>query len=171
MYYITGNIETGKVKIDNGKGSSQLLSPKHSQKIINHSPDGFSWGYSGSGPAQLALAILLTCTTEDDARRLHQVFKSEVVATWPQKNFSRTFPVMRWLKQKGAPYVLSEDDFVAYIPNDDSVGRACGQQCTKAICETCNCSCGGENHGTEAVNKRKESSPFTNRTKAKLALA
>ena len=27
-------------------------------KIMNHSPNGFSWGYSGSGPAQLALAIL-----------------------------------------------------------------------------------------------------------------
>ena len=24
-----------------------------------HSPDGFSWGYSGSGPAQSALAICL----------------------------------------------------------------------------------------------------------------
>jgi hypothetical protein len=26
--------------------------------IVNHSPTGFSWGYAGSGPAQLALAIL-----------------------------------------------------------------------------------------------------------------
>ncbi len=26
--------------------------------LANHSPDGFSWGYGGSGPAQLALAIL-----------------------------------------------------------------------------------------------------------------
>src|SRR5262245_12952424 len=28
------------------------------QEIRNHSPTGFSWGYDGSGPAQLALAIL-----------------------------------------------------------------------------------------------------------------
>jgi len=27
-------------------------------EIRNHSPTGFNWGYSGSGPAQLALAIL-----------------------------------------------------------------------------------------------------------------
>jgi Family of unknown function (DUF6166) len=27
-------------------------------EIANHSPDGFEWGYGGSGPAQLALAIL-----------------------------------------------------------------------------------------------------------------
>jgi len=26
--------------------------------LVNHSPDGFAWGYPGSGPAQLALAIL-----------------------------------------------------------------------------------------------------------------
>lgn len=26
--------------------------------LANHSPCGFEWGYSGSGPAQLALAIL-----------------------------------------------------------------------------------------------------------------
>ncbi len=27
-------------------------------EIWNHSPSGFEWGYGGSGPAQLALAIL-----------------------------------------------------------------------------------------------------------------
>lgn len=26
--------------------------------LVNHSPTGFAWGYGGSGPAQLALAIL-----------------------------------------------------------------------------------------------------------------
>lgn len=25
--------------------------------VMNHSPDGFEWGYGGSGPAQLALAL------------------------------------------------------------------------------------------------------------------
>lgn len=28
------------------------LSEVPSQKIMNHSPDGFNWGYGGSGPAQ-----------------------------------------------------------------------------------------------------------------------
>lgn len=28
------------------------------KEIRNHSPTGFEWGYNGSGPAQLALAIL-----------------------------------------------------------------------------------------------------------------
>lgn len=28
-------------------------------EIVNHSPDGFNWGYTGSGPAQLALAMMV----------------------------------------------------------------------------------------------------------------
>lgn len=35
------------------------LTAADSQALINHSPDGFNWGYGGSGPAQLSLAIAL----------------------------------------------------------------------------------------------------------------
>jgi len=52
--------------------------------VCNHSPDGFAWGYGGSGPAQLALAILLRFTDADEARRRHQAFKWAHVADWPQ---------------------------------------------------------------------------------------
>ena len=40
--------------------------------LFNHSPTGFEWGYRGSGPAQLALAILADHLGEDAAavRRL-----------------------------------------------------------------------------------------------------
>lgn len=38
------------------------LYPKHSQDVYNHSPDGFNWGYHGSGCAQAALGILLHFT-------------------------------------------------------------------------------------------------------------
>ena len=31
--------------------------PKYLDEV-NHSPDGFNWGYGGSGPAQLAYALL-----------------------------------------------------------------------------------------------------------------
>lgn len=61
------------------------LDPSPSQKVWNHSPGGFSWGYAGSGPAQLALAILLASgIPEDDAVRLHQEFKFEFIAGLPQ---------------------------------------------------------------------------------------
>lgn len=58
------------------------LTPERSQKLINHSPDGFNWGYPGSGPAQLALAILLLFMPEVYAVGLYQQFKFRVVATW-----------------------------------------------------------------------------------------
>lgn len=64
-------------------GKWEKLDPKRSQKVWNHSPDGFAWGYGGSGPAQLALALLLEAGLDDEtAVRLHQQFKSEVVARW-----------------------------------------------------------------------------------------
>ena len=36
-------------------------------EVRNHSPKGFQWGYGGSGPAQLALAKLLTVADERTA--------------------------------------------------------------------------------------------------------
>lgn len=59
----------------------KLLNPKLSQKLYNHSPDGFQWGYSGSGPAQLSLAILLDFTCDSErSLRLHQDFKRDKIA-------------------------------------------------------------------------------------------
>ena len=51
---IRGEINTREVYVNGSR-----LDPKPSQRAYNHSPDGFNWGYAGSGPAQLALAILL----------------------------------------------------------------------------------------------------------------
>ena len=47
----------------------------------NHSPNGFEWGYQGSGPAQLALAILgHLLKNKELAVRYHQDFKRDVIA-------------------------------------------------------------------------------------------
>ena len=58
-----------------------ILKPERSQRVKNHSPDGFNWGYLGSGPAQLALAILLE-VTNDEAKALahYQDFKFQLIA-------------------------------------------------------------------------------------------
>jgi len=62
--------------------NGQPLSPKPSQKIRNYSPNGFNWGYGGSGPAQLALALLLDVTGDRTlAFNYHQQFKWEKIAT------------------------------------------------------------------------------------------
>ncbi len=60
------------------------LSPERSLKVRSHSPDGPSWGYCGSGPAQCALMLLLEETDEATAQRLYQDFKAGVVAGWSQ---------------------------------------------------------------------------------------
>lgn len=52
-----------------------------SLKLRNHSPTGFEWGYSGSGPAQLALAILLDYTGDEKVALIHYMdFKFDVIA-------------------------------------------------------------------------------------------
>ena len=55
--------------------------PARSRQVRNHSPDGFEWGYGGSGQAQLALAILLEEVDEDSALNLYQDFKWVVIAS------------------------------------------------------------------------------------------
>ena len=66
-----------------GRPEKQTLTAERSLKIRNHSPDGFNWGYFGSGPSQLALAILLDFTdSEQMALELYQDFKREFVANF-----------------------------------------------------------------------------------------
>jgi len=60
------------------------LTPEKSLKKVNHSPDGFCWGYGGSGPAQLAAAILLELTGSIDG---YQAVKWEVIARLPKSDF------------------------------------------------------------------------------------
>ena len=50
----------------------RALAVGRSLAVWNHSPDGFECGYAGSGPAQLALAILLAAGRSDArAGQLH----------------------------------------------------------------------------------------------------
>lgn len=52
--------------------------------LHNHSPSGFAWGYGGSGPAQLALAVMADSLGDDDlALCLYQDFKTHAVSRLP----------------------------------------------------------------------------------------
>lgn len=78
-FSITGNARTRDVFLDGIK-----LSPAQSLKVLNKSPDGFAWGYAGSGPSQLALAILLALTGDEKfAKEHYQDFKSSYIAKLP----------------------------------------------------------------------------------------
>ena len=57
--------------------------PDESRRVVNHSPDGFSWGYGGSGPSQLALALCLHFTDRRTALRKYQIVKHEVISKLP----------------------------------------------------------------------------------------
>ena len=59
--------------------------------LWNHSPTGFEWGYGGSGPAQLALAILADHLGDDrQAFNFHHRFKWAVTAELPHRAWSLT---------------------------------------------------------------------------------
>lgn len=63
-----------------------------------HSPTGFEWGYCGSGPADLALAIMLDYFSEEPTEQeikdgavlaavVYKQFKNEFVAGFPKNGF------------------------------------------------------------------------------------
>lgn len=59
--------------------------------LFNHSPTGLEWGYPGSGPAQLALAILADHLADNEqALSLHQRFKWAVIAVLPNRSWTLT---------------------------------------------------------------------------------
>lgn len=67
--------------------------------IARHSPDGFAWGYRGSGPHDLALAILTDLAGADVAERHYRDFCVQVVADLPQRTPWRLHeaPIRAWL--------------------------------------------------------------------------
>lgn len=56
-----------------------------------HSPSEFEWGYCGSGPAQLSLALLVDHLHDpEQALALYQAFKSHTVSLLPQRGWILT---------------------------------------------------------------------------------
>lgn len=67
------------------------FTPARSLRVMAHSPSGFEWGYGGSGPSQLALALLLDVLNDEDAAlAAHQAFKWEVIARLPEEGWTMT---------------------------------------------------------------------------------
>lgn len=84
-----------------GDGKGVVFSASASQALLNQSPNGFNWGYGGSGPSQLALGLLLEVTSDRNlSLRLYQQFKWEIVAnvgdTWELSEPS----ILAWIAQQ-----------------------------------------------------------------------
>ena len=78
------------------------LFPAHSQSVFNHSPDGFSWGYNGSGPSQLALAVMLEMLPSGKACKIYKDFREAFIANVPMdKDFEiEISKIEEWLERK-----------------------------------------------------------------------
>ena len=93
---IRGLQSTGQVWI----GDKELL-PDRSIKLRNHSPTGFAWGYGGSGPSQLALAIMLELTDNVGlALDLYCDFKWAFVSRWEGDFCCTVQGVNTWLIER-----------------------------------------------------------------------
>jgi len=73
----------------------QTQQGRHSLKprpdLMRHHPAGFDWAHTGSGPAQLALALLAHASGSDEFALDHyQVFKHEIVARLPRNGWELT---------------------------------------------------------------------------------
>jgi hypothetical protein len=56
---------------------------------VRRHADGLNWGYGGSGPAQLALALAADVLQDDEqARRVYQKLKSRVIGRLPQDGWT-----------------------------------------------------------------------------------
>lgn len=86
----------------------------------NHSPTGFEWGYGGSGPAQLAWAILYTVfskvlnkskvDTWADTALYYQRYKWQVIAGLPYQGWQLSSEgVLDWLQKQGYDISTSLD--------------------------------------------------------------
>ena len=75
-----GYRQSGQAIVEKRPGQERLT-PERSLALLNRSPSGFEWGYGSSGPAQLALALLLDYTGDEAFALDHyQAFKTEVVS-------------------------------------------------------------------------------------------
>lgn len=98
VYEYRGEPENFAVSVVDDAGVIHALDPR--LDLRNHSPTGFAWGYGGSGPAQLALAILshaLNC--DERAEELYQQFKDDVVSQRDQEKPWRltTDEIFTWI--------------------------------------------------------------------------
>jgi hypothetical protein len=78
-------------------GHKLLLSP--SLKVRKHSPDGFNWGYGGSGPAQFALALLLQYLPKEVAGKYYQDLKFGFIAGLPRADFIKTINLRQIMQE------------------------------------------------------------------------
>ena len=113
------------------------LDPAPSQQLFNHSPTGLEWGYAGSGPSQLALAMLLDfCGDPEVALSHYQEFKAQFIVALPRDAVRAweidSNEIESFLRQRGwqppTPASLSGDETAESNESRDSPLAKAGEE-------------------------------------------
>ncbi len=94
--------------INNGTGGQSVMVIDGDKKyslphIVRHSPDGFQWGYGGSGPSELARCILLDLLgsfPRSIIDHIYQDFKSYFIEIAADDLMIKEEDIRAWLKTK-----------------------------------------------------------------------
>ena len=71
--------------------------------LVHHSPDGFNWGYGGSGPADLARSIIADVTGDENPHpAIYQPFKWEFVSSWGDRWEISLDEIRAWAEKRAA---------------------------------------------------------------------
>lgn len=83
--------------------------------LADHSPMGFEWGYNGSGPKQLALAMLAEAFTDDEALEYYEQFMYDVITPLNDRKWEMTSSdIQSWYEQTTGRVRLSQTDITAH---------------------------------------------------------
>lgn len=93
-------------EFDKVKFGGRNLEAGPSLEVVNHSPNGFEWGYQGSGPSQLALAILLDLLENAEiAEKHHIAFRGHWIENVPREGGTfHSHDILDWVQ------MMQEDD-------------------------------------------------------------
>lgn len=113
--YSGSRLASGTVVMVQTQQGRQRLQPR--LDLIRHHPAGFDWAHTGSGPAQLALALLAHASGSDEfALEHYEVFKHEIVARLPKNTWELTSQqVLQMLC-----FVSQDEHFQSTKPNTES---------------------------------------------------
>jgi len=102
LYRIRRNRDTHLVEVDVVQAGQRVRPLNPRLDLFDHSPTGFEYGYGGSGPAQLALALLADAIGKPElAIEHHQRFKWQVIAGLDQDQLVHEFTdgeILEWAR-------------------------------------------------------------------------
>lgn len=83
-----------------GQRTVVTVDGKPLRHIVKHSPTGFEWGYGGSGPSDLALAIMADFLGTAPSPQLYHDFKFEFVQHWGDSWTIETEEIELWFEER-----------------------------------------------------------------------